>query len=319
MVRWTARDMPDQTGRLVAVTGATGGLGFETALALARAGAEVVMLGRNTEKGAAAIDRIHREAPGARLAFQRLDLSSLASVRAGAKALLDEGRPLDLLINNAGVMALPTRQVSADGFELQFATNVLGHVLLTAALLPLLRQGKSPRVVTVSSLMHRVGRIDFDDLQGERRYDPQGAYAQSKLADLLFARELQKRSAAGGWGVASLAAHPGVSQSELIVNGMGRATVQGRLAARMTSLIWQPTARGALPSLFAATAPDAIPGGYYGPDGVMEIGGAPAPAHVSRAGRDAAAAKRLWEACTALTGAVWPASSGEPSPDRTPT
>jgi len=138
-------------------------------------------------------------------------------------------------------------------------------------------------------------------------------------ADLLFARELQKRSAAGGWGVASLAAHPGVSQSELIVNGMGRATVQGRLAARMTSLIWQPTARGALPSLFAATAPDAIPGGYYGPDGVMEIGGAPAPAHVSRAGRDAAAAKRLWEACTALTGAVWPASSGQPSPDRTPT
>src|SRR5580692_1333315 len=201
-------DIPSQLGRTAVVTGATGGLGYETALVLARAGAEVVLTGRDDRKGQAAIDRIGREALGARVGYEHLDLASLASIADFAQRM--QSRPaLDMLINNAGVMALPRRQTTADGFEMQFGTNYLGHFALTARLLPLLRRTSGPRVVHVSSLAHRTASIDFSDLQGARLYAPWKAYGQSKLACLMFALELQRRSDAAGWNLVSNAAHPG--------------------------------------------------------------------------------------------------------------
>src|SRR5260370_19089402 len=200
MKKWTVNDIPTQTGKLAIVTGATGGLGYETALGLARAGAEVVLAGRNREKGRVAVDKIMRALPVAKARVQMLDLASLASVRAFAAEMVAKGRPLDMLINNAGVMDLPTRRLTADGFEMQFGTNHLSHFALTGLLLSLLRSTRSPRVVNVSSLAHRGGKIDFNNLQAERRYERWAAYQQSKLANLLFTFELQRRSDAHGWG-----------------------------------------------------------------------------------------------------------------------
>jgi NAD(P)-dependent dehydrogenase (short-subunit alcohol dehydrogenase family) len=292
-------DIPSQLGRSAVVTGATGGLGYETALALARAGAEVVLTGRDDRKGQAAIERIDREALGARVSYQRLDLANLASIAEFAERM--QSRPsLDMLINNAGVMALPRRQVTADGFEMQFGTNYLGHFALTARLLPLLRKASAPRVVCVSSLAHRAALIDFSDLQGQRAYSAWKAYGQSKLAMLLFALELQRRSDAAGWNVAGLAAHPGFARTGLFASGPGGLL---SLASDFAAPFFgQSAADGARPILFAATNPNAKPGGYYGPGGLGELRGPPSQALIMPQARDAARAARLWDVSETLTG-----------------
>ncbi|PKR88312.1 short chain dehydrogenase [Pleomorphomonas diazotrophica] len=300
MVKWTAADIPSQSGRSAVVTG-TGGLGYETALALARAGGEVIVAGRNPEKGAAAVAAIRAEAPDARVRFEPLDLASLASVADFAARLKGERDSLDLLINNAGVMTPPRRQVTADGFELQLGTNHLGHFALTGHLMPLLREGRDARVVTLSSVAARAGRIDFTDLNAEANYRPMTAYSQSKLACLMFALELQRRSAAAGWGVSGIAAHPGVSRTDLLHNGAGRWSGAG-LARSLLWFLFQPVAQGALPTLYAATSPDARGGGYYGPDRLSETRGHPTEAVVPARAGDAAVAARLWEVSERLTG-----------------
>jgi NAD(P)-dependent dehydrogenase (short-subunit alcohol dehydrogenase family) len=307
MSKWTINDIPSQTGRLAAVTGATGGLGYETALALAEAGAEVILLGRNEEKGRIAVQRIAQQVRSAKLRFENVDLASLASVRECSSRLLAQGRPIDLLVNNAGIMTPPQRKITADGFELQFETNHLSHFLLTAQLLPLLRRGKHPRVVNVSSSAARMGNIDFDDLQAERRYKPFAVYAQSKLANLLFTFELQRRSDTNGWGLMNNAAHPGYAVTDLITNGPGDDSLMGRVGATLLKpILSQSAAAGALPTLFGATSPLAKPMGYYGPDGLFELKGNVHPAIVPSKAKDVATAQRLWDVSVQLTGARWP-------------
>ena len=300
MAKWTARDIPAQEGRSAVVTG-TGGLGFESAMALARAGGAVVIAGRNPGKGAAAVAKIRGAAPGADVRFEHLDLASLASVADFSRRLRGERDGLDLLINNAAVMMPPGRQETRDGFELQLGTNYLGHFALTARLLPLLRRGRDPRVVTLSSIAARNGAIDFADLNAGRGYRPMRAYSQSKLACLMFAFELQRRSHAGGWGVSSLAAHPGIARTDLLHNAPGRRSAVG-LARTLLWFLFQPAAQGALPTLFAATAPQAKPGGYYGPHGPGEARGYPALSKAPPQASDVAAAARLWEASEEMTG-----------------
>ena len=294
----TQADIPSQLGKTAVVTGATGGLGYETALALAKAGADVILTGRDNQKGRSAIDKISREVIGARIGFESLDLASLASIADFAQRM-HARQSLDLLINNAGVMALPRRQITADGFEMQFGTNHLGHFALTARLMPLLRQAGRPRVVSVSSLAHRTGLIDFSDLQGERLYSPWKAYGQSKLACLIFALELQRRSDAAGWNLISNAAHPGFARTNLFAGGPGGLI---SLATDFAApLFGHSAADGARPILFAATSPEAKPGGYYGPSGIGELRGAPARALIMPQARDAAAAARLWDVSAKLT------------------
>jgi NAD(P)-dependent dehydrogenase (short-subunit alcohol dehydrogenase family) len=311
---WSIADIPAQNGKLAVVTGATGGLGYETALALARAGAEVLVTGRNAEKGRAAIEGIKRAVPSTKVRFAMLDLASLASIRAFAASMLATGRPLDLLINNAGVMDLPTRRLTEDGFELQFGTNHLSHFALTGLLLPLLRKAQTPRVVNVSSLAHRGGKIDFNNLQAERKYNSWPAYQQSKLANLLFTFELQRRSDADGWGLLSNAAHPGYARTELIPNGPGTGGLKGIGMKVLGSFMSHSAAAGALPTLFAATSPDAAPNGYYGPNGFYELKGPVAPAKVMPQANDKAVARRLWEVSEQLTGVEWPAKDQTPEP-----
>lgn len=301
MSDWATKDIPPMAGKLAVVTGATGGLGFETALALAGAGAEVVLTGRNDAKGSAAIDRICERFPNAIVSYETLDLASLASVADFARRFQAMYASLDLLINNAGVMSLPARRTTADGFEMQLGTNYLGHYALTARLLPALRRSKAPRVVNLSSLAHRSGIVDFDDLQGATFYKPWKAYEQSKLAMLIFAIELQRRSDAAGWGVMSNAAHPGYALTDLIPNGPGGGGLMG-LGSRLLRPLSHSAAAGALPTLFAATSPDAKPAGYYGPNGFYELKGPPAPAKIMPRAQDAAVAIRLWDVSAALTG-----------------
>jgi NAD(P)-dependent dehydrogenase (short-subunit alcohol dehydrogenase family) len=285
-------EIPSQSGRSAVVTGATGGLGCETALALAEAGAEIILTGRDDRKGQSAIEKISREVLGARVSYEPLDLASLASIADFSQRM--HSRPsLDLLINNAGVMALPRRQTTADGFEMQFGTNFLGHFVLTALLMPLLRRSSGPRVVNVSSLAHRTAFIDFDDLQGARTYSPWKAYGQSKLAMLMFALELQRRSDASGWNLISTAAHPGFARTGLFASGPGGLL---SLASDFAAPFFgQSAADGARPILFAATSPQARPGAYYGPGGIGELRGAPAPALIMPQACDAARAARLWD------------------------
>jgi len=302
MNNWTTKDIPSQSGKLALITGATGGLGFETALALAGANAEVILTGRNAQKGQDALRRIRAEHPHAKLRFEVLDLASLASVADLSRRINAEERPIDLLINNAGVMALARRQLTADGFEKQLGTNYLGHFALTAQLLPLLR---SSRVVNLSSIAHRNGRIEFDDLQGKQRYRPWTIYAQSKLAMLMFALELQRRSDAKGWGITSIAAHPGWARTELIANGPGTQGIQGMLTRLLIPLFSHSAADGALPILFAATSPEAKNSGYYGPNGFYEMKGPVAAARIMPQASDAAVAARLWNVSASLTGVDW--------------
>lgn len=291
MSRWTLADIPDQTGRTAVVTGSNTGLGYETATALAARGARVVLAVRNLDKGQAAADLIVRANPGADVVLQELDLASLDSVRAAAAELRATHDQIDLLINNAGVMMAP-RSTTRDGFELQFGTNHLGHFALTGLLLDRLLATPMSRIVTVSSTGHRFGRIRFDDLQSERRYNRVGAYGQAKLANLLFTYELQRRLE--GTDTIAVAAHPGGSSSELTrhLPGMLQATF---------GLLEQSTEMGALPTLRAATDPNVVGGEYYGPGGFLEMNGFPEVVESNRRSHDVETARRLWTVSEQLT------------------
>lgn len=306
MANWTVSDIPPLHGRTAVITG-TGGLGFEDAKALAEAGARVILAGRNPSRGEAAVEQIRQLTPGSDVCFEQLDLASLDSIEAFAKRLGDAHDSLDLLINNAGVMTPPQRQETADGFELQFGTNHLGHFALTAQLLPLLRKGDQPRVVSLSSIAARQGAIDLSDLQSARSYKPMVAYSQSKLACLMFALELQRRSNAAGWGIQSIAAHPGVSRTELLPNGAGKWSAAGS-ARRLLWFMFQPAAQGALPTLFAATAPQAQGGAYYGPNRMSETRGYPVLARTPLQATDLGMARRLWSESERLAGMAYPAA-----------
>lgn len=300
--KWTAADIPDQTGRRAIVTGANSGLGFETALALAAHGAQVTLAVRDTGKGEAAAEQIRARAPQASLEVQRLDLADLSSIDEFAW-LWREGHPegLDLLINNAGIMAIPRRE-TADGFEMQLGTNHLGHFALTGRLLEAIRP--DGRIVTVSSQAHRMGRMDFDDLMGERKYGAWRTYGQSKLANLLFMRGLAKRLERAGSSVASVAAHPGYASTHLQavapeMRGQGWMT---KVMGGLNKVMAQSAAMGALPTLYAATVPAIRSGDYVGPDGFGEQRGHPKLVGMNESARDDAAANRLWTVSEDLTG-----------------
>jgi NAD(P)-dependent dehydrogenase (short-subunit alcohol dehydrogenase family) len=307
--KWTTGDIPDQTNKVALVTGATGGLGYETSIALAKAGATVILAGRNEEKGKEALARIRAECPNAKIEFGKVDLGSLKSIKDFAADISTKYASLDILINNAGVMTPPKRETTADGFEIQFGTNHLSHFALTAQLLPLLRKSRfaPARVVTVSSLAARNGKINFDDLQSEKGKYGWNVYDQSKLANLLFTFELQRKSDANGWGIMSLAAHPGLASTDLVANGMGEKSWMGwTLTNVLKPLLWQSGAQGALPQLYAATSPDAQKSGYYGPNGFHEMKGHPTDAHIVPAALDLNVAAKLWDVSTDLTGVTWP-------------
>lgn len=299
---WTTSNMPPQTGRLILVTG-TGGLAYECAVALARAGAEIVLAGRNRSKGEASIARIRQSVSSANIRFEQLDLADLASIAAFGSRMRDTSERLDVLINNAAVMMVRRRQITKDGFELHFGTNYLGHFAVTAHLLPLLRKGADPRIVNVCALAANYATINFDDLQSEHRYRPMPIYGRSKLANLIFSLDLHRRSMAGHWGVKSIAAHPGLARTDLAGGRMDEASdhTPSFLFRLLAPILFQPAERGALPVLFAATAPEAESGGYYGPDGRRETKGFPAPARIAADAKDPVIAQRLWEISSQLT------------------
>jgi NAD(P)-dependent dehydrogenase (short-subunit alcohol dehydrogenase family) len=299
---WTTADVPDLSGRTAIVTGANSGLGLETARTLARHGAEVILACRNPERAAAAQQAVAREAT-APVRTLPLDLASLSSVRAFAERVCADHDRLHLLVNNAGVMAIPLRR-TAEGFEMQLGTNHLGHFALTGLLLDRLLATPGARVVNVSSSMHRIGRIDFGDLQSERRYGPWRAYGQSKLANLLFTLELQRRLERKGAALIAVASHPGYAATQLQETGprMRGATVMTMLVSIGNRLLAQSAAMGALPSLYAATAPDVRGGEYFGPDGMGEMRGHPRRVHASTRARDRETAARLWDVSAQLTG-----------------
>jgi NAD(P)-dependent dehydrogenase (short-subunit alcohol dehydrogenase family) len=299
--KWAEHDIPEQKGRVAVVTGANSGLGFETARILAVRGASVVLAVRDVEKGKQAANRIAQSSPGADLALQQLDLTSLESIRAAAAELRSRRTKIDLLINNAGVM-YPPRRTTRDGFELQFGTNHLGHFALTGLLLDLLLSVPGSRVVTVSSHGHRIrAQIHFDDLQWERSYNRTAAYGQSKLANLMFTYELQRRLAARGTTIA-VAAHPGMANTNLVRNSPAAL----RLLAPVIAPLIQTPAMGALPILRAATDPGVLGGQYYGPDGRGERSGSPRPVTSSTQSYDVAIQQRLWAASEELTGVTFP-------------
>jgi NAD(P)-dependent dehydrogenase (short-subunit alcohol dehydrogenase family) len=305
MAAWTADDIPDQSGKTAIVTGANSGLGYQTTLGLARKGAHVILAARSPARGAAALERLRAD-PDARLGLAELDLADLDSVRRFADDFLAAGGGLDLLVNNAGVMAIPRRETTAQGFERPFGTNHLGHFALTGRLLPALLQRPGSRVVTLSSNNHkRAKRIDFDDLQGERRYAQWGAYDQSKLANAMFVLELDRRLRAAGLQVVSVGAHPGYSATNLQFSGprSGGTSLAARVVGVATRLLAQPAPQGAVPVLYAATAPGVQGGQYFGPDGPGEWRGRhPRPVAFSAAAHDQAAAARLWVVSEELTG-----------------
>src|SRR6476646_5177095 len=272
--------VPDLSGRLAVVTGSNSGLGLGLATRLAAAGAEVVMAIRNRAKGEAAVEQIRATVPTAKLAIKSLDLSSLASVKALGEELNAEGRPIDILINNAGIMQPPDRETTADGFELQFGGNHLGHFALTGHLLPLLRAASNPRVTSLSSLAARMGGINFADLQWEKRYSATRAYAQSKSANLMFAIELDRRSTREGWGIASNAAHPGFTKTNLQSSGPSQGKESPtllerfyRVSRQVASFMWQEVDEGIQPALYGAVSPGAQGGTFYGPRGFLEAAG----------------------------------------------
>ena len=308
---WTAADVPSLQGLSALVTGGNGypegdrsGLGYHNALELARAGADVTIASRDQERGAEAVRRIRDDVPGASIRFERLDLADLASVAGFAERMRAARTRLDLLVNNAADGGQLDRQVSADGFERVFATNTIGHFALTARLLPLLRQADSPRVVWVSSLRSATGAINFDDLQATHEYDYGVAYSNSKLANLMLAFEMQRRSTAEGWGISSLAAHPGVARTNLIPDGPGPDSMEGR-NHRYMPFLYQPGAQGALPTLYAATSSQAEAGAYYGPAGFMELNGLPAWAGIPVQAEDRDVAARLWTTLEELGGVAF--------------
>lgn len=298
---------PNGAPPLAIVTGANTGLGFETARGLVEQGYRVIVAARHPHKGRAAAEALRAEFPEATVRFEPLDLDSLASVRDFAATVQAQEARLDRLVNNAGLLAPPTREMTRDGFERQLGVNYLGHFLLTSLLLPLLQAAPAPRVVQLSSLAHRSGRIDFDDLNGERDYDPWRAYRQSKLAMLLFSQALQRHSDARGWELVSVAAHPGLSRTALFEHGVRSRALVGSLFRLLMPLISQSAADGARPVLHAATADEVRPGDYFGPAGPWEARGAPKRARMTAAARDSMLAERLWEVSCDLTGARWEA------------
>ncbi|OJZ73292.1 short chain dehydrogenase [Mycobacterium paraffinicum] len=306
--------VPDLSGKLAIITGANSGLGFGLARRLAAAGADVVMAIRNRAKGEDAIAEIRKTVPDAKLTIKALDLSSLASVAALGEQLNAEGRPIDILINNAGVMTPPERDTTADGFELQFGSNHLGHFALTGHVLPLLRAAGNARVVSLSSVAARQGKIHFDDPNFEKSYAAMSAYGQSKLAVLMFALELDRRSRAGGWGIVSNAAHPGLTKTNLQIAGPSHGREKPALMERLykaswrfTPFLWQDIDEGILPALYAAAAPHAEGGAFYGPRGFQElVGGGVRPAKVPAPARNEADCQRLWELSEQLTGVTYP-------------
>ena len=293
---WSERDIPDQSGRVAVVTGANSGIGFETARALAERGADVFIGCRSPDKGEDALARLRKAAPNARVEFVPLDLASLESVDDFARKLLDHAESLDLLFNNAGVMMTPYG-TTKDGFETQFGTNHLGHFALTAKLFPAIRRSPSARVICVSSIAHMFGKMNFHDLQSEDRYDPMAAYGQSKLANLLFCRELQRRLERSDLPTLAVAAHPGSTQTNL--------QQHSRLMAGFVSLVSMKPAGGALPSLYAATSDSVKGGAYYGPRGPFELTGPPGPARSTPRSRNRRHARRLWEESERLTGVAF--------------
>ena len=307
---WTAADIPSQEGKRILITGANSGIGYHAALKLARKGAVVMLASRDRQRGEHALDRLHSEAPSTHTELVILDLASLSSIREFAARELAKNRSLHVLINNAGVMAPPARKETADGFELQFGTNVLGHFALTSLLMPALDRAAAesderPRIVTVASIAHKRGQLNFDDLQSARNYSPMKAYQQSKLANLMLALELDRRLRSESSPVMSIAVHPGVANTNLFKSD-DHSTVQKTLrnvAAHAIDILLNTDAEGALPTLFAATSANAESGGYYGPQGFQEMrGDAVGNAQVASQARDTAAAARLWKVCEELTG-----------------
>ncbi|CAA9506411.1 MAG: probable oxidoreductase/Short-chain dehydrogenase [uncultured Solirubrobacterales bacterium] len=303
MAKWSTSDIRDQSGRLAVVTGANSGIGFVAARELARAGARVVLAVRDTGRGEDAARKVRSAASTAEVEVMELDLADLFSVRSFATAFGEAHDGLDLLVNNAGVMALPHRTTS-DGFEMQFGTNHLGHFALTGLLLPRLSPRPDPRVVTVSSGAHKMGKIDFGDLQGERSYKKWKAYGQSKLANLLFAFELARRASAAGLPLTSVAAHPGYAATNLQATGprMAGRDFEERLMGVINRVVAQDEEHGALPTLYAATEPHLPSGSYIGPDGPLEMWGRPRLVGASDRAWDEQTARRLWETSEELTG-----------------
>jgi len=300
---WTANDIPGLAARIAIVTGATSGIGFEAAAALAAKGSQTVLAVRDTQRGEACAARIRQRHPGAKVQVMALDLASLASVAGFAEQAATLPR-VDILLNNAGLGFQPTRGVTKDGFERQLGTNHLGHFALTGRLVPLLLQAPGPRVVTIASLAHRRGRMNFDDLQSAKKYGGSTAYSQSKLANLLFALELDRRARLAGSRLVSVAAHPGLSTTGFIA-ATEMPGWQRSIGGAVMSLLGQDAAHGALPGLYAATMP--VAGGqYWGPDGVREMKGSPVLAKIAPQAQDKAAWARLWAASEALTGVTFP-------------
>ncbi|WP_026257519.1 oxidoreductase [Actinopolymorpha alba] len=300
--RWTADSIPDLSGQTTVVTGANSGLGFHAALELARYGATVVMACRDLRRGEAALSRIKKEVGRPAVELRRLDLADLTSVRAFSVEMRTAHPQIHLLVNNAGVMAIP-RGETADGFELQLGINHLGHFALTGLLLPCLAATPDPRVVTVSSQLHTLGAIEFDDLMSERRYGPWRAYGQSKLANLLFTFELQRRADRAGMTLLSAASHPGYAATNLQVAAAARQSTWIRQAsATFTRVVAQPAAQGALPSLYAATMPDVRGGDFIGPDSFGGARGFPTRVKAAAKAYDPITAADLWEHSVDLTG-----------------
>jgi NAD(P)-dependent dehydrogenase (short-subunit alcohol dehydrogenase family) len=301
--RWTAESIPDLRGKTAVVTGANSGLGYETTRALARKGVHIVLAVRDPSKGSQAVKRLQVELPGASLDVIQLDLASLASIRAFAECYMAQYPALDLLINNAGVMAIPYRE-TADGFEMQFGVNHLGHFALTGLLLPQVLSTAGARVVTVSSTYHRRGKLDFDRVNGQDSYQRWEAYSRSKLANLLFAYELQRKLKACGADAISVAAHPGYAATNLQLAGprMDGARFMKAVMSLSNKLFAQSAAMGALPVLFAATDPGVNGGDYIGPGGLMVLRGYPKKMQSSDASRDRQAAEELWALSEELTG-----------------
>jgi len=304
--KWTAAQILSQAGKTVLITGANSGIGYQAAVQLARHGAHVLLGVRNEAKGQKALAKLQSEVPGAAAEIVLLDMASLASVREFAEAYVGSGQPLDLLINNAGVMALNNRELTQDGFERQFGTNHLGHFALTGLLMPALLRASAPRVVTVSSLAHRNGKMEFDNLQGEKKYVPWDAYNASKLANLLFALELERKARASASKLVSIPVHPGVSTTSIFQNGPGTNDLKARVVKLLAPVLFQSDEAGALPTLYAATSPAAKGGEYIGPDGFKGFKGSPTVEKPLPQALDEAVAKKLWTVSEQLTGVVYP-------------
>ncbi len=304
MAKWTDASLPDQSGKVVIVTGASGGIGEEAASVLAGRGAQVVLAVRDASRGEAALGRIKAKHPAARVSVSLLDLASLGSVREFAGAIDATLPRVDVLLNNAGLMQTK-RSETTDGFERMFGTNHLGHFALTGLLIDKLKRADAPRVVTIASIAHRRARIDFDDLQGSRGYSGSRGYGQSKLANLMFALELDRRARAAGSRILSVAAHPGVSTTGFVA-AIGMPTIVVTLSRMAIGVLGQDAASGALPGLYASTMPDVRGGQYWGPDGFQEVRGSPRLGSISPQALDRQTAARLWSVSEELTRVSYP-------------